>query len=590
MLLSALASIIERAPPPPAGASPPSSTSSGARPRLALLRAARLPAPPPDAAAPASPPQATTDPPWADVAAAGGALYCVAAAAARCGGRLLGLGRHPEREVLLFDTLAPTAPAAHRLNALAALRACAADPLSVRRVARRLNAVQQRLRSDDEAEVRLACATIANVELYSHARQWFGRPQREAARALLAPPPPPPPPLVLCAEAPPPPDLDGADAADADDRANNGAQTSDEAAAAVPLLACELHPWVGQRRRRAAALTLSRLLLASWRRGAHEAGLLYVIDASLVARRLAFALAAFGTDEPSTLACLYCLAMLPLLGGGAQLLQPEVLERLLPLTSAPQPAAAALALHALRNATADIRLRDALASDETNAPDALRAAAVALASHPDAADLAYGALANLQQLDVFCDDGSPPRAEKGGPPRRPRRSDLAAPHAPPPPHVPAPPGAAAGGARAIPRLCQQLQPWASAAARRRGARPRRRARRPLARRRRRLALIDACDAVPLLLGTLGVGDDASATNFVAAPPRSPTRRCATRRCCASPSSPASAAPRCSRRGRSSASARRRCCRPRRGRGCAAACCSRRSPCGRTTPPPSPSRL
>ena len=290
----------------------------------------------------------------------------------------------------------------------------------------------------------------------------------------------------------------------------------------MPLLACELHRWVGQRRRRAAALTLSRLLLASWRRGAHEAGLLYVIDASLVARRLAFALAAFGTDEPSTLACLYCLAMLPLLGGGAQLLQPEVLERLLPLTSAPQPAAAALALHALRNATADIRLRDALASDETNAPDALRAAAVALASHPDAADLAYGALANLQQLDVFCDDGSPPRAEKGGPPRRPRRSDLAAPHAPPPPHVPAPPGAAAGGARAIPRLCQQLQPWASAAARRRGALG---LADVLAARSldgaAALALIDACDAVPLLLGVLGVGDDASATNFVAAPPAQP---------------------------------------------------------------------
>ena len=479
-----------------------------------------------------------------DAAARAGAIYCLAAVAHRAGGRMLRAAPPPPAnstasygaagadaiETLLdllsrrVDEGAAGEVVGDRLNALAALQCAAADPLTVRRVARRLEVVQSSLRN--EAEAALACAVIANVEGFSFRRWWYARPQanpnptptptlplplhlhlhlhltryarpqREAALALLAPPPPPPPPLVCYSQAPVAPA--GLQPADLSDPARS--------LALVPRFACQLHPWTPPPVRRAAAAGLASLLLGAWHAGSHDPVLLFLLEASLAARRLAFALPLFaregGPEAAAALeAALFCLVLLPLLGGGAQLLTPQVLDKLLPLASegrlgptpspasaleaatpaaaaaaaaAANPAAAPLAvqcaaLQALQNATSDPRLTASLvgpdgaptAGEAGEAVHALRDACAL--PHVALADVAFGAVANLQQLHhaAHCRD-----APGGGA----RRAEVAVPHQrlPPPPPLPAA-GAAGRSHRAIPRLCQQLQPWAPRAAQRRAA-------------------------------------------------------------------------------------------------------------------------
>ena len=60
--------------------------------------------------------------------------------------------------------------------------------------------------------------------------------------------------------------------------------------ALVPRLACQLHPWTPPPVRRAAATGLASLLLGAWQAGRHDPVLLFLLEASLAARRLAFAL------------------------------------------------------------------------------------------------------------------------------------------------------------------------------------------------------------------------------------------------------------------------------------------------------------
>ena len=380
-----------------------------------------------------------------DATARAGAIYCLAAVAHRAGGRMLRAAPPPAAngaasngavgadaiETLLdllsrrVDEGAAGEVVGDRLNALAALQCAAADPLTVRRVARRLEVVQASLRN--EAEAALACAVIANVEGFSFRRWWYARPQREAALALLAPPPPPPPPLVCYSQAPVAPA--GLQPADLSDPALS--------LALVPQLSCQLHPWTPPAVRRAAAAGLASLLLGAWHAGSHDPVLLFLLEASLAARRLAFALPLFaregGPEAGAALeAAIFCLVLLPLLGGGAQLLTPQVLDKLLPLacegrlgpTSSPansleaatpaaaaaaNPAAAPLAvqgaaLQALQNATSDPRLTASLvgpdgaptAGEAGEAVHALRDACAL--PHAALADVAFGAVANLQQL------------------------------------------------------------------------------------------------------------------------------------------------------------------------------------------------
>ena len=104
-----------------------------------------------------------------DERAAEAALWCLACAAHVCGGRFARVDL-PAHAVLLAGCLSSSTRLAERLCALAALRCAAADVLSVRLVARHIAAVQERLRSKSDEEVYLACAVVANVEQYSHAR------------------------------------------------------------------------------------------------------------------------------------------------------------------------------------------------------------------------------------------------------------------------------------------------------------------------------------------------------------------------------------------------------------------------------------
>ena len=84
----------------------------------------------------------------------------------------------------------------------------------------------------------------------------------------------------------------------------------------IPSLACQLHPLVSAPLRRAAAFGIAAALLSAWCRGSHDPALLYLLEASLVARRLGFAIARdFASDSPAQQACLFALAVLPLLGG-----------------------------------------------------------------------------------------------------------------------------------------------------------------------------------------------------------------------------------------------------------------------------------
>ena len=231
-----------------------------------------------------------------------GALWCLASLSHLCGGRTLFGGLHASHhEQLLFDTLntaatPQSAPAI--LLALAALRAAAADPLSVRRVARQLKRVQELFRSDNNEIALLACAVVANVEQYSHARLWYARSHSEAAQLLDAPAPPPPPPLVLYSQAPITPAL-------LCDMAEANLLNTDNSVLSVPQLACQLHPWIQPSLRRSAVLKLASTLLAAWQRGTHDAVLLYLLEASLVPRRLGFVLSRdFANDDPARYALL----------------------------------------------------------------------------------------------------------------------------------------------------------------------------------------------------------------------------------------------------------------------------------------------
>jgi acyl-CoA-binding protein len=258
---------------------------------------------------------------FADHAGLEGCLWCLAALAHLCGGRILRLSHHPEHEDLLFESLSdPSTPVV--LLALSSLRAAAADPLSVRRVARHLKLVHEKLRSADADVVKLACAVIANVEQYSHARLWYAKSHSEAAQLLEAPMPPPPPPLVLYSQPPTPPasilspgrdnvaDQDFVDCdADAVGDDADDCHGSDEPLHAdvlcVPRLACQLHPWVSPALRRAACVRLASALMGAWHRGKHDAVLLYLLEASLVPRRLGFALSReMPSDDP--LRCVAC--------------------------------------------------------------------------------------------------------------------------------------------------------------------------------------------------------------------------------------------------------------------------------------------
>ena len=268
-----------------------------------------------------------------------GCLWCIASLAHLCGGRALRLADYPDHETGLFSALTPPpsaatststnaagsaptgvpaaataaagAPAsgapspatASVLLALAALRAAAADPLTVRRVARQLKRVQELFRSDVTDVALLACAVVANVEQYSHARLWYARSHAEATQLLDAPAPPPPPPLVLYSQAPVPPALlvDMGATAHAAAGAAAGAASSDVSdggVLSVPQLACQLHPWILPALRRSAVLRLAATLLAAWQRGTHDAVLLYLLEASLVPRRLGFVLSRdFANDD-----------------------------------------------------------------------------------------------------------------------------------------------------------------------------------------------------------------------------------------------------------------------------------------------------
>ena len=124
---------------------------------------------------------------------------------------------------------------------------------------------------------------VSNVEQYSHARLWFSIEHKSSALSTFEPPPPPPPPpAVLYSAAVPPPDqLERALAA----LPAEGEGLAD--VALVPQLACALHPWVSPRLRESAALRLARLLMLAWKRGTHDETLLYLLESSLAARRLA---------------------------------------------------------------------------------------------------------------------------------------------------------------------------------------------------------------------------------------------------------------------------------------------------------------
>ena len=246
----------------------------------------------------------------ADDAGCEGSLWCLASLAHLCGGRALHLSQ-PEHEALLYASLSTSTPRATPsvLLALSALRAAAADPLTVRRVARQLKRVQELFRSEVTDIALLACAVVANVEQYSHARLWYARPQSEAAQLFDAPPPPPPPPLILYSQEPPTPEL-FVDMVPATNAPNGGAHGSSEAGGAkggadasvlnVPQLACQLHPWMSKRLRRLAVVRLAHTLLEAWQRGSHDAVLLYLLEASLVPRRLGFILSRdFEDDDPT---------------------------------------------------------------------------------------------------------------------------------------------------------------------------------------------------------------------------------------------------------------------------------------------------
>lgn len=380
-------------------------------------------------------------------------------------------------------------------------------------------------------------------------RLWYARAETGGAITALSPPPPPPaPPAVLYSQAvEPPEELDralslshlpggggstaggvpasragavpGRNAATASSPAGSslnldgpcGSVLQSDEVRRIPMLTCALHPWVRPAVRATAAVRLAGILLHAWRRGVHDEILLYLLESSLAARRLAFALHGFNiadgaTSAPAksaggsvacsaghrdggtaaskaaTQACLFCLAMLPLLGGGATLFTDAVLDRLLPLLGPPtattHPGHSRLTLLALQNASADARAHRLLGpSTRQKLVDALwRAAAL---SYAPTADVALSTIANLAAVAT----ASATAAEAGGgaghdglaepseanfvlPTISPRAADVATVYrSPPPPYSPA--AAGVEGYRALPRLCVSLSAHAPVTAKRR---------------------------------------------------------------------------------------------------------------------------
>jgi len=338
----------------------------------------------------------------------------------------------------------------------------------------------------------IACVVIANVEQYSYARQWYAKPPGDDSHALLAAPALPPPPLIMYSQAPAPPTLVAAAQPPSLHSASNNPTsppaTPPTAAAAspaapgsggeelhsslalsreVPRLSCAMHPWVSSPLRRGAIASLGQALLGAWQRGVHDPVLVFVLEAALTVRRVSFGMQAFATEEEALQACLFCLSLMPLLGGGTLLMDEPVLDKLLPLCTPAHPASTTeLALQALQNACSDTRLVTRKLPPQLE--PALRRAACTLPSA--LADTAFGALANLEQLRISESLSSAAEGAVVG--ARTTPPMVGSPHllAPPPLHRPeggtAP---ATGGHRAIAKVCQQLQPWATAAAQRRGA-------------------------------------------------------------------------------------------------------------------------
>ena len=69
----------------------------------------------------------------------------------------------------------------------------------------------------------------------------------------------------------------------------------------------------------------------------------------------------FASDAPARHACLFALALIPLLGGAALVATEEILRRrLLPVALSGAPGGSSLALNALQNASADPRLHSVI--------------------------------------------------------------------------------------------------------------------------------------------------------------------------------------------------------------------------------------
>lgn len=141
------------------------------------------------------------------------------------------------------------------------------------------------------------------------------------------------------------------------------------------------------------------------------------------------------------------------------------------MCTSPSASASMLALHALQNASADVRLHQALCAADVGA--ALRTAACTLP--PSAAAIARGALSNIEQLSWMVDDLTTGNGV-GSPQAAPCPPDVdqtftALPQPPPPPDAAsgdAPVGVGGVSHRALPPLCQQLREWNSLGAKRRG--------------------------------------------------------------------------------------------------------------------------
>ncbi|EOD06006.1 hypothetical protein EMIHUDRAFT_460162 [Emiliania huxleyi CCMP1516] len=233
--------------------------------------------------------------------------------------------------------------------------------------------------------------------------------------------------------------------------------------------------------------------MLAWKRGTHDETLLYLLE-------LAYALHGFGSESAAALrtaappngwsndgfseaaaqACLFCLAVLPLLGGGATVFGRVVLDRILPVvqppTSLTHPVRVRLALASLQNASSDPRAASCFRERgkdkgmRQKLVDTLWAAAAL--PHAAASDLALGTIANLAAVATARSSADEELTEASFalPLVMPEPAAVGTFHREPPPALPLPPAAAspsAEGYRALPRLCVSLTSHAPHAALRR---------------------------------------------------------------------------------------------------------------------------